>query len=106
LYYCTLLSNTFKIMDKVQFIQTTPNELAELINKGVKQQFLELKKELLSKDSNDELLTRLQACEFLKINQSTLYFWTKAGKVTAYGIGNRRYYKRSELMISLKKLKH
>lgn len=51
-----------------------------------------------------ELLTRDEACKFLKIDQSTLYHWTQKGKVKAYGIGNRRYYKRNELIDSLKPL--
>lgn len=94
-------------MDKIQFIQiqTTPNQLVELIDEKVKISLEQLKSELLNKSSNDELLTRSQACEFLQIEQTTLYHWTNAGKIIAYGIGNRRYYKRSELMKSLKQLK-
>ena len=53
---------------------------------------------------NDELLTRKQVCELLQIDSSTLWHWTKKGKVTCYGIANRRYYKRSELMQSLIKM--
>ena len=54
----------------------------------------------------DELLTREQTCEFLQIDSSTLWHWTNKGKVTAYGIGgNRRYYKKAELLESLKPLK-
>ncbi|MDO8315999.1 MAG: helix-turn-helix domain-containing protein [Flavobacterium sp.] len=37
----------------------------------------------------------------LKINISTLHNWTKKGTIIAYGIGNRVYYKRGELMASL-----
>lgn len=53
----------------------------------------------------DDLLTRDEACEFLKIDSSTLWAWTNKGKVKAYGIGNRRYYKRSELIDALTPLK-
>lgn len=90
-------------MGTVQFIQTTPNQLAELIDEKLKKSLEQLKKELLDKDANDELLSRRQACEFLQIEQTTLYHWTKAGKIISYGIGNRRYYKRSELIESLKR---
>lgn len=92
-------------MDSIQFIQTTPTELATKISEAVEVQFQQLKEAFLSKDANDELLTRKQACEYLQIDQSTLWHWTKKGKVTAYGIANRRYYKRSELNESLKQLK-
>lgn len=53
----------------------------------------------------EQLLTREQTCEFLQIDSSTLWHWTNKGKVKAYGIGNRRYYKRAELLESLQPLK-
>ena len=82
------------------FLQgTTPEELAELINKGVKSQLDDFKKNFNNKQ-DDELLTRTEACELLKINSSTLWHWTKKGKVICYGIGNRRYYKKNELLNS------
>jgi hypothetical protein len=79
--------------------------IVELINKEIRNQLQELKKDLLTKEANDELLTRKETCEFLKINSSSLWAWTKKGKVLSYGIANRRYYKRSELMDSLKLVK-
>lgn len=93
-------------MSQLQFIQTSPEQLAELIDAKIKFRLDELKSELQSKDANDELLTREEACEFLQINPSTLWHWQNRGKVQSYGIsGNRRYYKRSELIEALKPLK-
>ena len=74
-------------------------------NEGVKNQLQNLKKELLAQEANDELLTRKETCEFLKIDSSTLWAWTNKEKVKAYGIGARRYYKRSELLECLTLLK-
>lgn len=84
---------------------TTPEALVKLINENVKAQFLELKDSIINKNVNDNLLTRKQTCELLQIDSSTLWHWTKKGNVTAYGIANRRYYKRSELMEALTILK-
>ncbi|MBS1548912.1 MAG: helix-turn-helix domain-containing protein [Bacteroidetes bacterium] len=53
----------------------------------------------------DELLTREETCNFLQIDSSTLWHWTNKGKVKAYGIANRRYYKKAELLEALKPLK-
>ncbi|WP_047416055.1 helix-turn-helix domain-containing protein [Cellulophaga sp. Hel_I_12] len=92
-------------MDTVQFIQTTPQQLADLITDGVKIQLQELKKNLDSQNANDDLLTREEACKFLSINSSTLWAWSNKCKVKTYGIGNRRYYKRSELLECLKPVK-
>ena len=78
--------------------------LKELIKEGVKSQ-LEDFKETLQTHNPDELLTRTQTCKFLQIDSSTLWAWTNKGKVIAYGIGNRRYYKKAELLESLQTLK-
>ena len=79
-------------------------DLTQLIKEGVKSQ-LEDFKETLQTHNPDELLTRIQTCKLLQIDSSTLWAWTKKGKVLAYGIGNRRYYKKAELLESLKQLK-
>jgi len=80
-------------------------ELQELIGTSVKKSVEELQKELQSKKFFEELLTREETCKFLKIDSSTLWAWSKKGKVKAYGIGARRYYKRSELLECLTLLK-
>jgi len=82
----------------------SPERLTELIEDGIKSQLKNLKKEISTHDP-DELLTRSETCKFLQIDSSTLWHWTNKGKVIAYGIGNRRYYKKSELLKSLIPLK-
>lgn len=86
----------------IQFIQTTPEQLVELINDGIKNQLDDFKRNF---QRQDVLLTRTQACEFLQIDSSTLWHWTNKGKVIAYGIANRRYYKKEELIECLIPLK-
>ena len=86
----------------LQNLNTT--DLTQLIKDGVKSQ-LEDFKETLNAHNPDELLTRDQTCKFLQIDSSTLWAWTNKGKVKAYGIGNRRYYKKAELLESLQLVK-
>ncbi len=69
----------------------------ELIKSSVKEQLDELKQSL-NKEDNEELLTREETCKLLKIDSSTLWAWTKKGKLKVYGIANRRYYKRNEVL--------
>tara|TARA_R110001632_G_scaffold17761_1_gene55926 strand:+ start:797 stop:1081 length:285 start_codon:yes stop_codon:yes gene_type:complete len=76
----------------------TPQQLGNLIDEKLVNRLEQLRKQLSSQESNDELLTRDETCTFLKIDSSTLWAWTNKGKVKAYGIGSRRYYKRSELL--------
>ena len=81
------------------------DELQQLIGKSIKYGISEVQKEQLIKNFNEELLTREETCKFLKIDSSTLWAWTNKSKVKAYGIGARRYYKRSELLECLILLK-
>ncbi|MGJ8685764.1 MAG: helix-turn-helix domain-containing protein [Nonlabens sp.] len=83
----------------------TPQELGNLIDEKLSYRFEQLQKQLQAKEANDELLTRDETCKFLKIDSSTLWSWSNKGKVKAYGIGSRRYYKRSELLDCLILLK-
>ena len=91
-------------MDRnIQFIQTSPEQLAKLISDGIKEQLDGFSKSF-NPQNPDILLTRAQTCEFLQIDSSTLWSWTNKGKVIVYGIANRRYYKKAELLESLKPL--
>ena len=83
----------------------TVEQLQQLIGISVKNGIQEFQKQLQTKDNSEELLSRDETCQFLKIDSSTLWAWTNNGKVKAYGIGARRYYKRSELMECLTLLK-
>ena len=83
----------------------TIEQLEQLIGTSIKKGISELHKELETKNYNEELLTREETCKFLKINSSTLWSYTNQGKLKAYGIGARRYYKRSELLECLTLLK-
>lgn len=83
----------------------TVEQLQQIIGTSVRNGILEFQKELQTKDNSEELMTREETCQFLKIDSSTLWAWTNNGKVKAYGIGARRYYKKSELMECLTLLK-
>ena len=50
--------------------------------------------------NSDELLSRKEAAKLLKITLSTLWSWTNSGKLKSYGIANRVYYKRNEILTS------
>lgn len=87
----------------IQFIQITPEQLKESIIDGVKNVLDDLKQNFQPKEPT-EFLTRSEVSKLLKIDLSTVHNWTKKGKLNPYGIGNRIYYKRSEIEKSLVKL--
>ena len=53
-------------------------------------------------NSEKELLTRIEVCELLSINKTSLWKHTKSGRLKSYGLGNRVYYKRSEVLEAVK----
>jgi len=93
------------MMQSLQFIQTTPEKLVELINEGIKNQLQDLKKDLQGESAKDELMSREQTAALLQVHETTLWHWTNKGKIKAYSIAGKRYYKRSEIMNSLTLLK-
>ena len=88
--------------NQIIFDVLSKQELEELVGKSLEEV---IKNNSLTKPSDQELLTREETCKLLKIDSSTLWRWTNKGKITAYGIGNRRFYKKEELLESLIKLK-
>lgn len=85
------------------FFNVPLSKLEPIFKRWVKEAQTELQPTKV--EQPDELLTREQTCKFLQIDSSTLWRYTNEGKITAYGIGNRRYYKKAELLDALKPLK-
>ncbi|WP_417237379.1 helix-turn-helix domain-containing protein [Bizionia paragorgiae] len=54
------------------------------------------------KPAND-LITPKEACKLLQCTTVTLWRWEKKGRVTAYGLGGKKFFKRSELLESIVK---
>ncbi|WP_019669923.1 helix-turn-helix domain-containing protein [Eudoraea adriatica] len=71
---------------------------------AIEEELRNIKENLQPKDPV-ELLTREETAEYLKISLSTLWHWSKKGILPSYGIGNRVFYKRSEVVSCLIKLK-
>lgn len=56
--------------------------------------------------TEDELLSREEVCNLLKISFTTLNTHTKAGKLKSVAIGNRVLYKRSEVLAAVTPINH
>lgn len=79
---------------------TTPEELTEIILKGVDARLEELKKNFQPKEP-EEFLTRKQACDLLSISYGTLHEWANKGILKTLKKGNRTYYSRSQIIKDL-----
>lgn len=85
----------------VQIENVSIEDLTEIIAEKLVDKLEKKIATLISTQNDDELLTRTETAKILKVELTTLWSWTKKGKITAYGIGNRVYYKRGEIMKSL-----
>ena len=73
----------------------TPEQITSLFQ-GLQNQIKELN-EKFEPTIPVELLTRNEVSKLLKCNLGTLHNWVKKGKLMPYGIGNRVYFKCSEI---------
>lgn len=87
-------------METVQFISTSPNALANLIDEKIQERLQELIKELQPKEP-EEFLNRKETAQFLKISLVTLHQWTNKGILKAYKFGNKTYFSRKEIVSQL-----
>ena len=78
----------------------SPEQLIELFS-GLQAQITELKQSFEPKSPN-EYLSRSEVATLLKVNLSTIYNWCQKSKLKPYGIGNRVYFKRSEIEAAIK----
>jgi len=88
----------------IQLINITPDELREAIVSGVRAEVDKLKADFQPKQPT-EFMTRNEVRDLLNVDLSTVHNWTKRGKLKAYGLGGRLYYKRAEVEEAIKPLR-
>jgi hypothetical protein len=90
-------------MQTIQFVATTPQELQQQINEGVKIQLQDFLKHFAPIQPK-EYLTRLDVAKMFSVDISTVHNWCKSKRLNPLGIGSRVYFLRSEIETSLKPL--
>lgn len=86
-------------MEQINFIQTTPTELVNLITDAVRQELQDINR-LIGTNTNEvkELLTRKETGDLFSVSLVTIHEWCKSGILKPYKVGNRTYFKREEVM--------
>src|SRR5690554_2324918 len=95
-------------MGNVQFIQLTPQELAEMISKEVSSSLEVQLSELLNSSvgkEEKEYLSRKEVSEYLGVSYSCIRDWMKRGILSPYKIGNRTFFQFKEIKETLLKSK-
>lgn len=84
-------------MTQIQFIQVSPQELATLIQESVKQS-LPNPPTSTSESIQKEILTRSETANLFSISLVCLHDWVKKQILKPYKVGNKTYFKRSEVL--------
>ena len=86
-----------KDLNEITF-NNMPNAVAKVyeVVKKITEELAEIKKSFEQKKPA-EYLTISELAELLKCDRTTVHNWTKKGKLVKHCIGNRTYYKRSEV---------
>jgi excisionase family DNA binding protein len=85
------------------FSQSLINELKPFLAATVKEAFEEHLATKEDKPPDEDLLTITEAAAFLNCSRTTLWSYTKKNYIDSYRIGQKVFFKKSELMKSLKK---
>lgn len=88
----------------IQLIQITSDEFRQTMADIVRQEVDKLKTDFQPVQPT-EFMTRNEVRDFLNVDLSTVHNLTKRGKLKAYGLGGRVYYKRVEVEESIKPLR-
>ncbi|MCF7561611.1 helix-turn-helix domain-containing protein [Sabulilitoribacter multivorans] len=89
---------------QLHVIETTPEELTDNILIGVDSKLKEFfDKYQPSKKDEVELLTVDETLKRLKCSKQALWNWRKNGVLPSYRLGNRVYYKMSDILAKLVK---
>jgi excisionase family DNA binding protein len=88
------------MQEQILLHNATPEQFTKTILDGVKA----ILDEVTKPQPQTKYITRENVCQLLKIDKSTLWSWTKKGKLKSYGIGARVYYKLDEVESSIKPL--
>lgn len=86
------------------FHSLQPDELKTLIQDAVYQAIGE-KTNPQQPDKEDQLIKLDEACQLLKVSKVTIHTWKKAGLIPFYRLGSKIYFKKNEILSSIKQAK-
>ena len=85
-------------MGTIQLLQVTPTELVNLFTEGIKES---LKTFQQPQETHKEILTRKEVAELFDVSLVCVHDWINKGLLHPYKLGNRTFFKRSEVLETL-----
>ena len=88
---------------EIIFHSLKPDELKILIQEAVYEVIKEIPKPE-QPEKQDQLIKLSEACNLLKVSAVTIHNWKRAGLIPFYRISNKIYFKKDEVLASLKSI--
>ena len=77
-------------METNMLIQISPEKLSQMIISGIREELQKFQSVSGEKSNNKDLMTRKEVCDYLQCSQTSLWDWTKKGKIIATKVGKRK----------------
>ena len=77
-------------METNMLIQISPEQLSQMIISGIKEELQKFQLVSGEKSNNKDLMTRKEVCDYLQCSETSLWDWTKKGKIIATKVGKRK----------------
>ena len=78
------------IMETNMLIQISPEQLSQMIISGIKEELQKFQSVSGEKSNNKDLMTRKEVCDYLQCSETSLWAWTKNGKIGATKVGKKK----------------
>ena len=77
-------------METNMLIQISPEQLSQMIISGIKEELQKFQSVSGEKSNNKDLMTRKEVSDYLQCSQTSLWAWTKNGKISATKVGKKK----------------
>ena len=78
------------IMETNMLIRISPEQLSEMIISGIREELQKFQSVSGEKSNNKDLMTRKEVCDYLQCSETSLWAWTKNGKICATKVGKKK----------------
>lgn len=86
----------------IQITEVTIDELADKVADKLMLNIQDYLKQL-SKKENDEILTRQEVADYLRVSLTTIHHWCNYGILSPIRLGNRIFFKKQDILDLLEK---
>ena len=77
-------------METNMLIQISPEQLSQMIISGIREELQKFQSVSGEKSNNKDLMTRKEVCDYLQCSQTSLWDWTRKGKIIVTKVGKKK----------------